>query len=188
MTQVVEQQDALERQVNSIENLDDFYNFSFNATIPIQLKKWWNINLNTTIYHNILNSQLDIGSFEYELTSFNIQMQQMFTLPKGWKMELSGFYNHDSYWNIFFVDPHYKLDLGFSKKIKKLNIAISFQDFLNVREGNGGIFQNNIEMPTTYKPESRILRVNLNYAFGNQGVKKERRRRTGSEDLLKRAE
>lgn len=188
MTQVVEQQDALERQINSIENLDDFYNFSFNATIPVKIKRWWTINWNTTIYHNILNSELEIGSFEYELTSFNLQMQQMFTLTKGWKMELSGFYNHDSYWNIFFVDPHYKLDLGFSKKINKLNIAISFQDFLNLREGNGGVFQNNIEMPTTYKPESRILRINLNYAFGNQGVKKERRRSTGSEDLLKRAE
>lgn len=41
-------------------------------------------------------------------------------------------------------------------------------------------------MPTTYKPESRIFRINVNYAFGKQGVKKERSRKTGSEDILKR--
>ena len=49
------------------------------------------------------------------------------------------------------------------------------------------IFQNRIKMPTTYKPESRKLMLSIVYKFGNDKVKQERKRATGSEDILKRA-
>lgn len=187
MTQVIDQQEDLERQVHSTQNMDDFYNYSFNASVPIPIKDWWMMNWNFTLYHNELKSDLDFGNVSYQLNSFNIHMQQFFTLPKDFKLELSGFYNHDSYWNVYFVEPHYQLDFGVTKKIGDWRLALSFKDFLNIREGNGGVFQNTIKMPTTYKPESRKLMLNVNYRFGNKKVKGERKRKTGSEDVLKRA-
>lgn len=187
MTRVIDQQEDLERQVHSTQNMDDFYNYSFNATVPIPIKKWWNMNWNFTLYHNELKSELEFGNVSYELTSFNIHMQQFFTLPKEFKLELSGFYNHDSYWNVYFVEPHYKLDFGVTKRIGDWRLALSVKDFLNIREGNGGVFQNRIKMPTTYKPESRKVMLNVHYRFGNKKVKGERKRKTGSEDILKRA-
>lgn len=186
MTNIIEQVDSLERQIHTITNLDDFYNYNFNTLIPIKIKKWWRLNLNGTLYHNRLVSVVDFGTFGYELTSFNLSMQQFISLPKNWKFELSGNYNHDSYWNIYFVEPYYQLDLGASKKIKNLNIAISFKDFLNIRKSYGGVFQNNIIMPNTYKPESRIFRLSLTYKLGQKDVKYERRRKTGSEEILER--
>lgn len=186
MTGVIEQIDSLERQIHTTQNLDDFYNLSFHTTIPIKPAKWWTVNMNGTLYHNKLESNFEFGNFGYDLTSFNLKMQQFISLPKKWKLELSGFYNYGSYWNIYFVEPHYKLDFGISKKYEKLRFALAVKDFLNIREGNGGVFQNNIKMPTTYKPESRIVKLNINYTFGNQGVKKERKRKTGAEDVLER--
>lgn len=187
MTRVIDQQEELERQVHSLRNMDDFYNYSFNASIPVSLADWWTMNWNLTLYHNKLNSEIEFGNVAYELTSFNIHMQQFFTLPKDFKLELSGFYNHDSYWNIYFVEPHYQLDFGVTKKIGDWRLALSVKDFLNIREGNGGVFQNTIKMPTTYKPESRKVMLNVHYTFGNKKVKGERKRKTGSEDILKRA-
>lgn len=186
MTNIIEQVDSLERQIHTIANLDDFYNYNFNAFIPVKIKKWWRVNLNGTLYHNRLVSVVDFGTFGYELTSFNLSMQQFISLPKNWKVELSGNYNHDSYWNIYFVDPYYQIDLGASKRIKNLNISISLKDFLNIRKSYGGVFQNNIVMPNTYKPESRILRLSLTYKIGQKDVKSERRRKTGSEEILER--
>lgn len=186
MTNIIEQIDSLERQIHTIANLDDFYNYNFNAFIPVKIKKWWRLNLNGTLYHNRLVSNVDFGTFEYELTSFILSMQQFISLPKNWKVELSGNYNHDSYWNIYFVDPYYQIDLGASKKVKNLNISISLKDFLNIRKSYGGVFQNNIVMPNTYKPESRILQLSLTCAIGQKDVKSERRRKTGSEEILER--
>ena len=70
---------------------------------------------------------------------------------------------------------------------KKFNFNLSVKDFLNLREGNGGVFQGNIYMPTTYKPESRKVMGSVSYRFGNQKVKESRKRSTGSEELQKRA-
>ena len=187
MTNIIDQQDDLERQVHTLMNVDDFFNYSFNTSVPIKPYEWWTMNWNFTFYHNKLNSNFEFGSVGYQINSFNINMQQMFTLPKGFKIELSGFYNHDSYWNTYFVEPHYKIDIGVSKSIANWRFNLSVKDFLNIREGNGGVFQNNIKMPTTYKPESRKAMLSVVYKFGNNKVKNERKRKTGSEDILKRA-
>ena len=186
MTNIIEQIDSLERQIHTVANLDDFYNYNFNTLIPIKIKKWWRLNLNGTLYHNRLVSVVDFGTFGYELTSFNLSLQQFISLPKNWKFELNGNYNHDSYWNIYFVEPYYQLDLGASKKINNLNIVISLKDYLNIRKSYGGVFQNYIIMPNTYKPESRIFRLSLTYKIGQKDVKYERRRKTGSEEILER--
>lgn len=186
MTQVIDQQEDSERQVHTTRNMDDFYNYSFNASFPILPTKWWTMHWNATLYHNKLNSNIEFGNVGYEITSFNLNMQNTFILPKDYKLELRGFYNHDSYWNIYFVEPHYQLDLGGSKSFGNWRISLTLHDFLNIREGNGGVFQNRIKMPTTYKPESRKLMMSVFYKFGNHKVKGERKRKTGSEDILER--
>lgn len=186
MTQVIDQQEDSERQVHTVLNMDDFYNYSFNTSFPIKPTKWWTMNMNATVYHNILNSNIEFGNVGYEITSFNLNMQNTFLLPKDYKLELRGFYNHDSYWNVYFVEPHYQLDFGASKSFGNWRVSLTLHDFLNIREGNGGVFQNRIKMPTTYKPESRKLMMNIFYKFGNNKVKAERKRKTGSEDILER--
>jgi hypothetical protein len=145
------------------------------------------MNWNALVFYNKMSSNLNWGVVGYEIFSFNINMQQSFSLPKGFKLEFSGYYNHDSYWNIWFVEPFYQLDFGINKSYKKFNFNLVVKDFLNIREGNGGVFQGNIYMPTTYKPESRVVLLNISYRFGNQKIQESRRRSTGSEDLQKRA-
>lgn len=187
MNRVIMQEETAQRQVYTIQNLDKFENYSINAFIPWKIKKWYQGHINGTYYYNKMASSLKWGTVGYELNTFRISMQHIFTLPKDISLELSGFYNHDSYWNIWFVEPHYKLDFGASKKFKNWKININFADFLNVREGNGGVFQDNVNMATTYKPESRKVILNIRYRFGNQKVKEARKRKTASEELQKRA-
>ena len=43
-------------------------------------------------------------------------------------------------------------------------------------------------MKVTYRSESRQFRINLNYRFGNNGVKPARQRTTGAEEELKRVQ
>ncbi len=187
INQVIQQKEDVQQQIQTSENLDNFYNYSFNINTPFKIKKWWNMNWNALVFYNKMSSNLNWGVVGYEIFSFNINMQQSFSLPKGFKLELSGYYNHDSYWNIWFVEPFYQLDFGINKSYKKFNFNLVVKDFLNIREGNGGVFQGNIYMPTTYKPESRVVLLNISYRFGNQKIQESRRRSTGSEDLQKRA-
>jgi hypothetical protein len=187
MNQVIKQEEDLERQVHITENLDKFENYSFNAFVPFKIKKWYSGNLNSTVFYNKMSSDVEWGVVGYEIFTFSLQSQHIFSLPKGYKIELSGYYNHDSYWNIWFVEPHYQIDLGATKSIGKFKFNLMIRDFLNIREGNGGVFQGNINMATTYKPESRKVNLSITYRFGNNKVKASRQRKTGSEDLQNRS-
>jgi hypothetical protein len=187
MNRVIKQEEELQRQVYITENLEKFENYSFNAYIPFKIKKWYSGNVSSTVYYNKMSSDLDWGVVGYEIFTFDLNMRHVFNLPSDYKFELSGFYKHDSYWNIWFVEPHYQLDLGLSKMYKDFRFSLSVKDFLNIREGNGGVFQNTVNMATTYKPESRKAMLSINYKFGNKKVRSARQRSTGSEDLQKRS-
>jgi hypothetical protein len=187
MNQVIKQEEDQVRQVYITENLDKFENYSFNVYLPFKIKKWYNGNINSTVYYNKMSSDLDWGFVGYEILTFDVNMQQVFTFPKQFKIELSGFYKHDSYWNIWFVKPHYRLDLALSKRYKGFGFNLAFKDFLNIRQGNGGVYQNNINFDNTYKPESRKVILSVNYSFGNHRVRGARNRKTGSEDIQNRA-
>ena len=187
MNNVVQQIEEEQRQIHTMENLDKFENYNVNAYIPFTIKKWYQGSINATLYRNKLTSNLDWGVVGYELVSYNISTQHQFKLPKDFSIELSGFYNSDSYWSIWFVEPHYKIDLGFAKKYKDFRFNLALKDIFNIREGNGGLFQDNIQTTTTYKPESRKVILSINYRFGNKNVKGSRNRKTGSEDLQNRS-
>jgi hypothetical protein len=186
ITRVVVQDEENALQEYQIINLDNIYNYSANISFPIPFYKWWTTNLNGTYYYNEIASGFAEGDILFQLHSFSINMQSIFTLPKGFKLEWSGFYNHDSYWNIWFVEPHYQMDLGLTKSVGDFRFNLSFQDFLNIREGNGGIFQGDVYTETTYKPESRKVLLNVSYFFGNKKIKKNAQRKTSSEDLQNR--
>ncbi|MFT6747938.1 MAG: hypothetical protein ACJAZ2_002296 [Glaciecola sp.] len=187
MNQVIKQEEDLQRQVQITENLDKFENYSINAFIPFKIKKWYSGNVNATAYYNKMSSDLEWGFVGYEIFTFSVKTLHTFSLPKDFKIEISGFYKHDSYWNIWFVEPHYQIDAGLTKKYKSFRFNIAVKDFLNIREGNGGVFQNSVNMVTTYKPESRKVMLSINYKFGNKKVKDARRRSTGSEDVQNRS-
>lgn len=187
MNQVIDQQEDLQRQVHTTENLDRFENYSINAYIPFKLNKFYSGNFNVTAFHNRMASDLNWGVVGYEVSTFSIQSQHIFNLPKKFSAEISGFYNHDSYWNIWFVKPHYQIDFALSKKYLNWKFNLAINDFLNIREGIGGVFQGDVNMATTYKPESRKVFLNVSYRFGNDKVKASRRRKTASEDLQNRA-
>ena len=188
MNQVINQEEALERQVHITENLDKFKNYSLNAYLPFAIKKGYRGHFNGTLFYNKMSSDLKWGVVGYDILTFSLSMQHVVSLPKKLKLELSGYYNHDSYWNIWFVEPHYQLDFGISKSLGNLKLNLIVKDFLNIREGNGGVFQGDVYMPNTYKPESRMVLLSANYRFGNQKVKESRQRKTGSEDIQNRSE
>lgn len=187
MNQVLIHEEVLQRQVQITENLDKFENYSLNSYVPFKIKNWYSGNFNGTVYYNKMSSDFEWGFVGYEIFTFGVSMQHIFSLPQGYKLELSGFYNYDSYWNIWFVEPHYKIDFGISKSIGNFRFNLAVKDFLNIREGNGGVFQGDVNRATTYKPESRKAILSINYRFGNHKVKGARQRKTGSEDIQNRS-
>lgn len=158
---------------------------SFNASLPVAIKKWWNAYFNLSLSH--IDNQADYGDgavVDVQVLSYMIYQTQTFNLPNGFKAELSGYYSGPGVWGgVFKYDANWSIDVGLQRQFlkKKLKVRLSANNITN-RIGWKGV--STFNGLTTYgngRWDARFVSLSLNYNFGNQNIKS-RKRKTGIED------
>lgn len=170
-------------------NLAKQTNFALTVSYPFEVKKWWSVYANTTAYR--LHNSANIDGNEIDLTAyvFNIYAQNTFLLPKGLKMELSGWYNSPGIWQgNWTTDAMYAIDAGVQKTIfdDAATLKVSVSDIFFTQQWGGESEFGPLRISGGGFWESRQVRVNFTYLFGNRQVKGARQRRTGMEDEQRR--
>jgi len=162
---------------------------SLNINYPLTLK-WYTVfaNLNTYYSHYIA----DFGpgrKIDLDVYAFNIYMQHGFNFGKDWKAEISGWYTSPSIWQGFSKSSRmWSMDAGLQKIILKGagNIKVSVSDiFQSMRWKGVSNFagQRNV---ATGGWESRLLKLNFAWRFGNTQMKEAHKRNSGAEEENKR--
>lgn len=172
-------------------NLAEQTNISLTVSYPFQVSKWWNVYANLTAYrmHNEANIDGDIIDLDANAMSF--YAQNTFLLPKGFKLELSGWYNSPSIWEgNWTTTSMYSIDVGIQKKLldERANLKVSFTDVLDSQNWGGESTFGTLYIKGGGNWESQQLRINFSYLFGNTQVKSARKRETGLEEESNRIE
>lgn len=171
-------------------NLSSQRTFSLSVSYPFAITKWWNTYTNLTMYNT--RNLADFGEgkrIDAQANAVSVFSQQTFQLPKGLSLEISGFYNSPSIWGgNFRTREFWGVDAGVQKKVLegRGNVKVSLSDIFLTMRWSGDSQFGGLYMVTRGGWESRQLRVNFTYNFGNQEVKSARRRNTGLEDEQKR--
>lgn len=170
-------------------NLAKQTNLGLTVSYPFSIAKWWNVYATATGYrlHNEANIEGDI--IDLTTISMNAYAQNTFTLPKGFQMELSGWYNAPAIWaGNWTTDSQWDVSAGISKKLfkDKGNLKVSVSDIFLTNPWSGESSFGALQMTGGGRWESRQVRINFSYAFGNSQVKGARRRKTGMEDEAQR--
>lgn len=158
--------------------------YSFNLSAPLQLKEWWSAYVNVSASY--MDNQADYGEdaiVDVQAFSYNFYAQNTFTLPAGFKGEISGYYSGPGIWGgVFEYDPSWSLDLGLQRRFfdNKLNVRLSASDLFYETGWSGFSSFNGHESDGRGNWDSRRVSVSLSYNFGNQNVKS-RKRKTGIE-------
>lgn len=171
-------------------NLASQRTWNINVSYPFAIAKWWNTYTNVSAFNT--RNQADFGEgkeIDLSVSAFSVFSQHTFQLPWNVSLELSGFYNSPSIWGSNFRNREFwAVEAGVQKKVLqgRGNLKASLSDlFLSMRWRGvsefGGLYS-----VATGGWESRQLRLNFTYNFGNQEVKSARRRNTGLEDEQKR--
>jgi hypothetical protein len=188
ITQVLLQEASEQITYQTTVNLDRQRNYSANLAAPLPLAQWWTLNLNLTGFLNTIDSEFSEGGMVNKSRwSYNLRAQHTFTLPGDLKLELMGWYSSPQLWGIFNIQEQYQIDMGVSKTFGKLRVQASLDDVFNIRENRVEMMQGDIDTQIFNRWESRVFRLNLSYRFGNDKVKRSRRRGTASDDLRQRA-
>lgn len=171
-------------------NLANQKNVSLSFSAPITVTKWYSVFTNMSGYYT--QNEADFGDgkiVDLNATAFNIYQQHTINLPKDFKLELSGWYNSKSIWEgSFIMNPMGSLDIGVQKRIlnNKGNLKVSYSDVLGTNRWGGTSNFGELFMDISGRNDTQRIRLNFTYQFGNEQVKRSRRRSTGLEDESRR--
>lgn len=170
------------------ENLAKVDNYFFNINIPMPLAKWWMGSFN--FWSNNSRYQANFGEnklVDLQAISYGLWSEQAITLGKGFKYEISGWYNSPSVWGTFRSNRQGMIDMGLQKTFWNDNatVKLSFTDLLRTAKWSGTTNFGKISTQATGTWEGRQFKINFNYRFGNSEVKGSNRK-AGSEAESKR--
>lgn len=170
-------------------NLAKQTNLALTISYPFSVNKWWNVYATLTGFriHNEANIEGKI--IDLNANAANFYAQNTFLLPEGFKLELSGWYNSPAIWaGNWTTSSQFDISAGISKQFlnERLNLKASVSDIFKTNPWSGESRFGDLYMRGNGSWESRQIRLNLSYLFGNNQVKASRSRETGLEEEQKR--
>lgn len=163
---------------------------SLNISYPFQYK-WYSIFGNLNAYYSHYKADLGVDrKVDLDVYAFNFFAQQTFRLGKGWTGEMSGFYSSPTIWQgTIESSTIWSIDGGVQKAVfkGKGNIKASVSDIFKTLKWKGTSNFAGQNMIASGNFESRQLKLNFTYRFGNTQVKAARQRKTSQEEENKRA-
>ena len=157
---------------------------SLNLVEQFAVRKWWynfiSVNAyNTKIYGPVNNGYLDLSA-----NSLNVYADESFTLPRNWRIQLSGFYNAPSINGTVRNRSYWNLDLGVQKRFwdNNASLRLSVTDLFKTLRNRGVIDFEGLYINGHIHWESRQVNLTFSYRFGNKNVKNARVRKTSAEE------
>ncbi len=176
----------------SKQNLKTQDIISLNISYPFQ-KKWYSFFVNMNSYYSLFKGDFGGGDRKVNLDVFALSffMQNSFNLGKGFKAEISGFYNSPTIWQGAFKSKAiYGIDGGVQKTLfkGKGNLRVALSDMFRIMKWSGNNNFTGQFNEASGRWESRQFKLNFSYRFGNSQVKAARQRKSAIEEENKRTE
>lgn len=165
-------------------NVADQKVINLSISYPTKINNWWSVYYSLNAYRTIFeaNNQDFVSVSQNTLSLYG---QNTFSLPRGYKMEISGWFNSPSIWGgTYQIKSLGSLNLAFQKRFfsNKLNARLAFNDILYTSPWKGDTRFGDLSIQGNGGWDSRQVSFNLTYTFGSKEVKKSRKRKTGIED------
>ena len=161
------------------ENFDKVNHLYLDITYNANITKWWQTNSELALFYQEVKGIYENQNFTRANPYLGFVYSNTLSLGKDFTLELAGTYRSKWIQTVVYFNPTTNIDIGISKNILnnqgslKLNITDVFNQL------NGVSVFTTINHAIDRKPETRYIRLNFSYKFGNKNVKKSRSRQTG---------
>jgi len=182
-TQVLFQNDETKTIYQTMENMGTSLDCNASETVQLEPAKWWRLSGTVTGIYKEINSTIDKGAL-FKRWSYNATINNNFTLPYKIDLELSGNYSSKQLIGNFTINPRYRVDMGFQRKVLKEKgvIKVSVSDLFNTDKGSAYSKYGNIDIKVLNKWDSQKLNISFSYRFGKDDFKIRSNRTTASSE------
>ena len=180
--QVTQSEDEI-RSVMSSLNVADQHIYNLSISYPFKINNWWSMFANVYGYYANYVAN-DPAFFAVDRTTYGGYAQSTFTLHPKFSLELSGWYNSPSIWGgTYLTESLGALNLGAKYDFSPSgSIRVALNDMLYTQPWDGHTEFAGVVMDGTGGSDSRQVRINLSWRFGDSEVKSAKKRKTGLED------
>lgn len=176
-------------QTNVLEYLGTnlpYRNFAVLETnFPVKIAKWWNINTQISgFYNHEFRPYLD-EVFALKIYNYEIRLNQVFTLPKGYTVNLFANYESKTGNSLYIIKPRYTVDFSLQKAWleSKLNTKLSFNNIFDSYDQQLEFRHKQImDNRLRHWWDSRRLIFSVSYQFGSSEYQKNDLQRTEEEN------
>ncbi len=170
------------------ENLGHSQGYTLTLSYPLTVVKGWQLQTNVLGYYNRFQYDYEGTVLQIQNVAGRVNGNNAFTLGNGWTAELNGWVSTPAVNGIWASPWLGALDTGVQKVVSSaLKIKFSLQDVLHTNRFRPRVNTPNGNQTGVLTFDTRVALLNLTYIFGNQKLKGERQRRTGSDDETRRA-
>ncbi|MBO9633544.1 MAG: TonB-dependent receptor family protein, partial [Chitinophagaceae bacterium] len=168
--------------ISRSENLGtgDMLSATVSHTVSWLRNKW---NMTNTVNGMFCKYNTPDPDQNQGMWTANITSQQTILLPKGFKAELFGSYTSPMIIGAYRIRSVFTMDAGLSKSLfsNQATIALSVSDVLNTNISRFDVKGFGVNSWNRNKQESRFIKLNFTWRFGNKNVKVNSNRRGGVE-------
>lgn len=177
--------------ITTFANANRSYNIGLELTAKTKLAKWWDFTVNVNLYNSTLKAGALAGGANNDQFSMFGKINNSFTLPKNFSIQLSGDYQAKTLippssgggmGRMFggtqigaqgYIKPNYGVDIAVKKdfmKNKAASVSLSMNDIFRTK-----LYATHSSSPYFVQDNERrrdpqILRLNFNYRFGKLDV------------------
>ncbi len=172
----------------TMENLGHSQGYTLTLSWPLTVVKGWQLQTNVLGYYNRFQYDYEGTLLQIQNVAGRLNGNNAFTLGHGWTAELNGWVATPSVTGIWRSPWLGALDTGVQKAVSSvLKLKLSVQDVFHTNRFRPSVETPNGNQTGVLTFDTRVALLNLTYSFGNQKLKGERQRRTGSDDETRRA-
>ncbi|GAA4056107.1 outer membrane beta-barrel family protein [Hymenobacter glaciei] len=175
--------------VHSFQNLGRAESLSASATLskPFLGGKWFTSTTLGLEYARISSAGVGLNTAR---PSYYLATNHTVKLPYGLKAEASANYMSPMTFGGVAFHARFSSSFGVSKSLFKeaATLTLNVSDVLNTQQNSYDVLAGGINSTNLDKVESRFVKLNFSYKFGNQRVKASQRRSTGIEGERSRME
>lgn len=170
------------RNFLSTRNVADQEVYNISVSYPFKVNAWWSVYANVYGSYNVFTATND-AFISTSQETFGFYAQNTIRLPKDFKLEVSGWYSSPSIWGgTYETESLGSLNLAVQKTWKQWTGKITVNDVLYTIPWNGTTQFGDLFIDGRGGSDSRNVNFYLQYAFGNNDVKKANKRKGSLED------
>lgn len=183
--------DATQVVISSFRNYPSADQLTANLTLmkPLLNNKWQTVTNVGILYARVQGGPGTIGVGTASPGAF-LSSNHTIVLRPGLKAEVSASYSSPMTFGGMAMRASYGSSLGVSKTVLKGNgtLTLNVTDVFNTQRARFDVLAAGINSQNVNKIETRFVKLNFSYKFGNQKVKASQRRETGVEAEKSRME